>query len=233
MWVVFACAERLCPGKVCASLSHMGKRACLLVQWAFLGVVVLGCSGKDSSGATCNAAAPCGGTLDGTWQIDGTCVEGDLPAYLAARKRQPSACGNAFQTATASLAGTITFANGMEADNLIFTFDAQAIYTAACVHAITGTTASLDANACISLQQTLINNGTFTGVTCSFAGENCACSGSILAEPATAQEAYAISGTQIVYADGSSSLDYCVSGTTLSTRDVEPDATFFNTAHKL
>ncbi len=226
------CAERLFLGGVCAFLSHMGKRGYFLVQWVFLGAVALGCSSKDSSGATCNAAAPCGGTLDGTWQIDGTCVEGDLPAYLAVMRRHPSACGNVFQTATADTVGTATFANGMETDDLAITLDAQAVYTAACVHAMIGTTTNLDANTCIAFQQPLIDNGFFSGATCSFAGGNCDCAVSVVAHSPTTPQGYAISGTQIVYTDGSP-MDYCVSGTTLTVRDVAPDATFFNTAHKL
>jgi hypothetical protein len=53
----------------------MERNLSFLIQSIVFGAIALGCGGNSSGSAgTCNAAAPCGGTLDGTWQMDSTCV---------------------------------------------------------------------------------------------------------------------------------------------------------------
>ena len=175
----------------------------------------------------------CGGTLDGTWQIDGTCIEGNVASLMAAQQNLPSACGGLFKTAMASLEGTVTFANGMETDNLTLNIDATVVYTPTCVSAINGTTIVLTAAICTTFQSALVSNQTFSSATCSFTGGNCACSVSSQSQSPTTPEAYTISGNQVVYSNGNSPMDYCVTGTTLSVRQVEGSVTLFNTAHKL
>jgi len=70
--------------EICAMILPMERNLSFLVQAIVFSAIALGCGGNSSGNAgTCNAAAPCGGTLDGTWQMDSTCVEGDLAAYLA------------------------------------------------------------------------------------------------------------------------------------------------------
>jgi len=220
--------------EICAMILPTERNLAFWVQSIVLGAVVLGCGGNSSGNAgTCNAAAPCGGTLDGTWQMDGTCVEGDLAAYLMAMPGAPfPACGQ-IQTANTSMAGTASFSSGNETDNLIATFEATVAYSGACVNSTAGLSVTLSANACTGFQGSLTGRPFVSAATCSFANGDCVCSETLLGQGPTVPQAYTVSGSRIVYASGSAPMDYCVSGTTLTTRDVESHATFFNTAHKL
>jgi len=212
----------------------MERNLSFLIQSIVFSSIALGCGGNSGGNAgTCNAAAPCGGTLDGTWQMDSTCVEGDLAAYLAIIPGGPFPACTQVQTATAAMTGTAAFASGIETDNLTITFDASVSYSPACVGTIGGTTTALDATACAGFQQTLLNRQYVSTAACSFANGDCSCSVSLEVSAPTVPQAYTVSGSRIVYASGSAPMDYCVSGTTLTTRDVESHATFFNTAHKL
>jgi hypothetical protein len=175
----------------------------------------------------------CGGTLDGTWQIDTTCVEGSIVQMLADQQALPAACDGLFQSATLSLTGTAKFAGGMETDNMTMTIAATVLYTSTCVSAIGGTTVALTAALCTSLQSSLLSSGTFTSASCSFTGGNCACSVSNQQQSPATPEAYTVSGGQISYPSGSSPMDYCVQGTTLTVRQQDSGLTLFNTAHKL
>ena len=220
--------------EICAMILPMERNLSFLIQSIVFSSIALGCGGNSGGNAgTCNAAAPCGGTLDGTWQMDSTCVEGDLAAYLAIIPGGPFPACTQVQTATAAMAGTAAFASGIETDNLTITFDASVSYSPACVGTIGGTTTALDATACTGFQQTLLNRQYVSTAACSFEGGDCACSVSLEVNAPAAPQAYTISGSRISYANGGTPLDYCVSGTTLTTRDAESHATFYNTAHKL
>jgi hypothetical protein len=212
----------------------MERNLSFLIQSIVFGAIALGCGGNSSGSAgTCNAAAPCGGTLDGTWQMDSTCVEGDLIGYLTAKLGSAFPTCGQIQTANASMTGTVAFSSGNETDNLIATFEATVVYSGACVNSTVGLLVTLSANACAGFQGTLKSRPFVSAATCSFANGDCVCSETLLGQAPTAPQAYTVSGTKIVYANGGTPLDYCVSGTTLTTRDAEPQATFYNTAHKL
>ena len=205
---------------------------------AVLFMVASGCGGNSSStsGGACNAAVTCGGILDGTWQLDTTCVEGNLAAAMESSAGLPSACSNVFQSATPSITGTVTFANGSETDNMTETLDATILYTSACVGAVAGTTVTLNASVCSLLGPELVSQGDFSSATCTFASGGCSCSVASTSQADTTPQAYTISGHTIVYADGSDPMDYCVSGTTLTTSGSVtglPGVTFVSTAHKL
>jgi len=93
----------------------MERNLSFLIQSIVFGAIALGCGGNSSGSAgTCNVAAPCGGTLDGTWQMDSTCVEGDLIGYLTARLGSAFPTCSQIQTANASMTGTVAFSSGNE-----------------------------------------------------------------------------------------------------------------------
>jgi hypothetical protein len=218
-----------------------------------LGVAVWGCGGGDDtstcSGAlcggtpaggggaagsgTCSAVAPCGGSLDGTWQVDGVCVEGDLAAVMLAQQNLPAACHDLFQSVTPTMTGTVTFADGMETDNFSQTVGASVLFTEACMSADVGYAVIISAATCTSVGPYLVSNQQFSTATCSLAGSNCACSVSQRSQSPTTPQAYVVSGNTVTYSGGGSSMDYCVSGTTLTAREVESGVTFVTTLHKL
>jgi hypothetical protein len=123
--------------------------------------------------------------------------------------------------------------SGNETDNLIATFEATVAYSGACVNSTAGLMVTLSAAGCAGFQGPLTSRPFVSAATCSFTNGDCVCSETLLGQVPTAPQAYTISGSRIVYASGGTPMDYCVSGTTLTTRDAESHATFYNTAHKL
>ncbi len=101
-----------------------------------------GCSGSSSGSrneaVSCGGVPQCGGTVDGKWQLDSVCLEGDLATALDANLSLPPACSHTIETASISASGTVTFATGTETDDLTGTMTANAVYTAACESAIAG-----------------------------------------------------------------------------------------------
>ena len=87
--------------------------------------------------------------------------------------------------------------------------------------------------ACSSLGPYLVSTQQFSTATCSLAGSNCACSVSKRLATPTTPQAYVVSGNTITYPGGGSPMDYCVSGTTLTTREVESGVAFVTILHKL
>ena len=240
-WGRVSASSEVClpSARVCAFLLRMGTRTNLWPRLALLPALAVGCGGDTSStGAApaCNAAAPCGGVLDGTWRIDGTCVEGNLAAAMTTEANVPPACGGLFQSANITTVGTVTFANGMETDDVATKVAANIQYTSACASAVSGTTVALDAAACFALQQSLMDSGTFSSAICFFSNGSCACSVSSQGETDTIPRAYAISGSRVTYADGSDPMDYCVSGTDLTLRQTSadlPDVTLIMTLQRV
>jgi hypothetical protein len=178
----------------------MKDSSLLAGQLLLLGAIFLGCGSDDDKGSstcsgvlcggaagggggnttgagTCNAAAACGGTLDGSWQVDGVCIEGDLSSALVASQNLPAACSNIVQSVTPTMTGTVTFADGMETDNFTQTISATVLYTEACM--------SADARLCSCHKRCRLHQrgvvlgeqySIFSTATCSLAGSNCACS---------------------------------------------------------
>ncbi len=196
-----------------------------IIGWAqlvALGGIAWGCSSSNSSGgaAACSAAAPCGGTVDGTWTLDSVCVEGNLVAAMNATSGLPAACSSLFQSATLSGSGTVTFANGTETDNITQNMTATAVYTPACASAAAGATVTLSASVCSTLQSTMAGQSGVSSASCSFSSGNCNCSLVYQTVNATSQS-YSVSGSTITFTNGDNPIDYCVSGATLTASQVQ------------
>ena len=174
-----------------------------------------GNSGDNNKGATCTMPAACGGTLDGTWQLDSLCIQGDLVAGENGNSGLPAACNTLYQSASYVASGTVTYANGTQTSNVTKTTSTEALYRQACVTAIFGVSATLDASMCTSLQQSNIDSGRYTSVSCAYSSEGCRCE---LTSQSTDTSAlsYTISGNRIVFTNGDPPLDYCVSGATMT-----------------
>jgi hypothetical protein len=152
---------------------------------------------------------------------------------MLAQLNLPADCHNLFQSVAATMTGTVTFANGMETDNFSQTVDASVVFTEACASADIGYAIVMGTAACNSLGPYLVSTQQFSTASCSLAGSNCACSVSKRWPTPTTPQAYVVSGNTITYPGGGNSLDYCVSGTTLTTREVESGATLVTTLQKL
>jgi hypothetical protein len=180
-----------------------------------------GNSDDNNKGATCTVPAACGGTLDGTWQVDSICIQGDLEASLFAGSGLPAACNNLFRLVSYGCSGTVTYANGIQTSNVTSTISAEALYTQACVTATRGASATLDAAICTAFQQSYIASGIFTSANCAYSGEGCRCA---LAGQSTDTSAvsYTVSNNQIVFTNGDPPIAYCVSGTTMTSSVATP-----------
>jgi hypothetical protein len=152
---------------------------------------------------------------------------------MLAQLNLPADCHNLFQSVTATMTGTVTFANGMETDNFSQTVDASVLFTEACASADIEYAIVMGTAACNSLGPYLVSTQQFSTASCSLAGSNCACSVSTRRQTPTTPLAYVVSGNTITYPGGGSPMDYCVSGTTLTVREVESGVTFVTTLQKL
>jgi hypothetical protein len=192
---------------------------------AVIGAAACGCGSSNSTtggAASCGSTAACGGTVDGTWQLDSVCTEGDLPAALESTLNFPTECAGAVHSATMSATGTAAFANGMQTDNVTTTIQGTAVVSAACVAAELGSTITLSDTVCALVQAQISGTTGITSATCSFASGNCNCSVTYTSSNPT-PKAYTVSGTSITYTNGDAPTDYCVAGSTLTARQLRVD----------
>jgi hypothetical protein len=169
---------------------------------------------------TCGGAGPCGGVLDGQWQFDSVCIEGDLADTFnaeALRYGKPEPCGTMYQSVAVTTYGTTTFANGIETDNMSDRIDASLIITAGCEGAIVGSTVTLDPATCVRMEQDLTSvSGGFDTASCSFSNGDCACQVTAYKDESAAPVSYIVSGSTVTYPGSNRSWQFCVVGTTLA-----------------
>ncbi len=192
-------------------------------------------TGTATGTGACNTPAACGGVVDGTWQIDSTCVDGNLLAAVSAQAGLPAACNGVYQSVSLTTSGTVTFAGGTQTDNVTTTSNASTVFTSACYSAISGTPTTLTAASCTTLQSQMADPTTGSTATCTFSGGNCNCT-SIQTSTSTAQKAYTSSGTSLVFSNGDDPVDYCVSGTTMTVSQASTSlggTTIVYTLHKV
>jgi hypothetical protein len=185
--------------------------------WALIMFAASACGNSDDKrGGSCTAPAACGGTLDGTWQVDSVCSVGNWATLANSDPSLPASCNTLYQSITyTSESGTVTYANGTETSNVTLTSNNEVLYTQACVTALRGTLITLDAAACASIQQSAIDSGKYTSASCSYSSAGCPCT-FIGQETNTDTLTYTLSGNSIVYTNGDPSADYCVSGNTMT-----------------
>ncbi len=177
-----------------------------------------GCGGSGKGSATtCNSPAPCGGALDGTWQIDSVCNEGDLAAAMASQQGLPAACSQVFESASMTGTGTITLANGAQTNNVVQKIAATAVYTPECITALTQRSVTFSASICSALQQQLANSSGVSQAACSLSGSNCTCSLAYENQASSDPMSYTVSGNTVTYTSSEEApLTYCVAGTTMT-----------------
>jgi len=87
---------------------------------------------------------------------------------------------------------------------------------------------------CPLLQTYLTDPSTGTTATCTFTGTDCNCT-VVQETTSTAQAAYAMSGNSLTFTNGDNPMDYCVSGTSMTTSQASTGLnglTFVYTLHK-
>jgi hypothetical protein len=167
--------------------------------------------------------------LDGTWQVDSLCVQGDIAA-MNANSGLPAACSTLFQSSSYAASGTVSYANGVQTSDITVIINMQVLYTQACVSAQNGVTAVLNDSVCASVQQSLISSGNFTSATCAFSNEGCRCALSSQSTDTSVAQ-YTISGNSIVFTNGDAPLEYCVSGRSLTISQVSGGETTVSHFH--
>ena len=201
----------------------MTKYLVVLIGLGAITMTAVGCGGGSGSGGTCSGVAPCGGTLDGTWAIDSMCITGDVVAVVTADMSLPSACSSMVSSfAFEDPSGTVTYAGGNETADFTVTMSMDMQITQACASALAGSAVTMNAAMCSSMQQSLLSNGSYSSVTCSLAGSTCRCTAK-QDKASSGVTGYTVSGNTIQYTDGSDPMDYCVSGATMTDRQVSPD----------
>jgi hypothetical protein len=207
-----------------------------LVSLVLVLVSVASCGGSEDDGdkaSSCGSFTACGGSIDGTWQIDGTCMAGDLAAALKSGMNLPSACSDLITSVTQVTTGSVTFASGTETNNVTTTVTERINYTSACVSAMTKQNVVLDASACSQLQSSVSSSTSGASATCALVGNSCGCSVTLTSAD-TSTSTYTVSGNTLVPGDGTDPVSYCVSGSTLKITQASsdlPGMTLFVTLH--
>ena len=184
------------------------------------GTGVGGAGGSSGAGGSTAAACTgtfnaCGGDPTGTWDLVSACIEGDLVSALNSQvAASGAACGNTFSAASVALGGSVTYGGGNYSFNATMSVAETFAYTPACVLALGGT--ALTASVCSQLQQGL-NAQDGSTITCTYA-TNCNCRGTVT-KINTTSGTYTVSGSTISE-DSGSIYQYCVSGNTMTQREL-------------
>ena len=201
---------------------------------SFNGGGTAGTSGSATSGgagsgggASCTNVAPCGGNAIGTWTVTSSClkVSGELDLSSL------GSCKSAPITGSLQVTGTWTAnANGTSSDNTVTTGTEQITLGPACL-VISSTPVSCEGAA------NLLKNLGYASLTCTTAGDGCACSGTIqqagglaLLSPAPSKNSnYSTSASDLTITGdiGDTTYSYCTAGTqlTLTPHSTNPTVT--------
>jgi hypothetical protein len=192
---------------------HLAWGHCLF----WLLAIASGCSSHSYAGH-CPGFQQCGGNIEGSWAISGSCVEGALTEAANINPKLPLACQGMYQAVAGTMSGTVTFNAGAAAIDTKMTITCQISADAAC--AATQGIASIDASNCVALGPALVFNQFHQSVTCTFADNRCKCWAT---DVFVTQESrtYTVAGASISYTGSDYPLDFCVDGTTLHGRQFD------------
>jgi hypothetical protein len=188
----------------------------LLLSTSLSAAGCLGPLGGNSAGGgdtpSCDSFTACGGDLNGTWELDSTCAQGELSAVLLAEDNAPQACSDLYSSVSMQLTGAIQYANGVETANLTITRTYTAVYTAPCLSAMSNSTVTVTEAGCANAQSTL-NARSNTTASCQFDGDNCSCQVEQRTGGTPTVDSYTIADGSLTYSGGNSS-QFCVQGST-------------------
>lgn len=138
-------------------------RLVALIAWSF---AVPGCGDDDSGENSCGSAEPCGGDLEGTWQLDEVCQQGD--ALTKIDSGDPH-CAGMHESVLYQYSGTISFESGLYNPSISQTLTSQLRLTPEC-HG-----GALDEETCASIESSFRNSDQPTVANCVMDGKDCLC----------------------------------------------------------
>jgi hypothetical protein len=154
-------------------------------------------------GSECGALTPCGGALEGTWQVSGGCV-----AFTQVNTLR-SACPGATISGTGTARGRVTFAGGTMTRDIDIDWRGSVGIPGSC---------AVIAGGCGGVESTIRRFVPGATVSCPGDGSGgCACSLSIVST-ITGSSAYLIDGNQIVR-DDRRRWNYCVTDASMEYRE--------------
>jgi hypothetical protein len=158
---------------------------------------------------TCDTLSACGGDVEGVWTVEDLCVAD--AARIAGMSNDEPECEDLFVGAHTDGTGTATFSDGDASSSIVMTMDLHAVWTPACLSAVSGLQSVDIERTCTSLDREYAENPKFTGASCMIVAGNCDC---IVSAESTLVlgSMYTLAGTQITFAGDSGPTDYCVRG---------------------
>jgi hypothetical protein len=174
-----------------------------------------GCSSGDGGGR-CGSIDACGGEVTGTWQLTSSCVEGNLTAAVNLNQDLPAACRGAYKSVVASVTGTVAFNAGTATNNTTTTIDYDFVANGNCLTAF-GVPVSDMTAACAALGPAMIAGKFHNVVNCAVEGGGCHCTAKN-EYPRQETLPYTVQGSKLSYSTGGDSMDFCVEGSTLRSR---------------
>jgi hypothetical protein len=171
-----------------------------------------GDDGVRRAGENCEQLTGCGGDVEGTWNVEDICVENAVA--LAGMAVDDPACSTLFAGVNVGASGSFMFNAGALTSTFMMTVDIHAVWTPACLMALSGATNLDIAATCASLNNEYGSNGQFSAASCAVVGGNCDCELSSERE-LFAGNNYTVQGNKIVY-PSEGAIDYCVEGNALT-----------------
>jgi hypothetical protein len=169
--------------------------------------------GGDLTGdRTCPPSAPCGGDIEGTWNVQDICISN--AAALAGMAIDDPACSNLFVGSETSGSGTMTFQAGTATTTAVLTMDLHVVWTLPCLRAASGASSIDLAATCTNIDQSYATDPDFTAGSCMLVGQTCDCI--VSAERAfSLGDSYTIKGSEITFTGDPSKTTYCASDSML------------------
>lgn len=178
---------------------------------------LLGCS-DDEREAQCTALESCGGDVEGTWKIGGSCIEGNLKAAATLNPDLPVACQGMYRSVSATMTGTVSFAAGKAVIDTVLEISADIAADAQCTSALGLTSLQQCENLGTALNTAMLHDR----ADCFLDGNDCNCQATTLIATQEDRD-YSVAGSKINYSGGQEYLDYCVRGDALRARQFRSD----------
>jgi hypothetical protein len=193
----------------------LARQACITAF--FWTILATSCGGRiDRASGRCRDFSPCGGNIEGTWQVDDVCFTDDPVASANSwYASQFAACTDSIKTLSTTFSGTIDYSAGVETADFESVTVYTSLYTAECLSAIERSNITISTDVCSRLESGVIPFAKANG-TCTPVRAACSCEMTSIETQGRRTTDYAVEGNTIV-TDGSSD-DFCVDGERLMVR---------------
>ena len=176
-----------------------------------------GGTGGTGIDGVCDEIMPCGGDLEGSWNVSENCAEvvvTDVVDYPG--------CEDVRGYGSAEVTGTFTFSSGVVIQNIVVTPNVSVVITDVCAQGIVGSDMITAADLCPLLDATLMMDAE-TPLNCAVSAEGCLCAGEQPPQTNMGTDTYQIVGNQVMI--GGETFDFCQEGDELHLHGttVDPD----------